>query len=122
MAARQEADGAEPRDLPTDCPSAVSENGRDESRTHQHTCPQLYRWMVGSPVQPSENIRYAAIRALDCRRSVGGRVAHHPTEDNEEAASAAESSHRYPSRASLISQVHPAAARRPQYLARPIVH
>ena len=49
MAARQEAGGAEPRDLPTDRPSAVSENGRDESRTHQHTCPQLYRRMVGSP-------------------------------------------------------------------------
>jgi len=42
-AARLEAGGAEPRNLPTDCPSAVSENGRDESRTHKHTCIELYR-------------------------------------------------------------------------------
>jgi hypothetical protein len=33
-------------------PGAVSENGRDESRTHQHTCSQLYRRMVGSSIQP----------------------------------------------------------------------
>jgi hypothetical protein len=50
-AARQEAGGAEPRNLPTDCPSAVSENGGDESRTHKHTCPQLYRRMAGSREQ-----------------------------------------------------------------------
>ena len=49
MAARQEAGGAEPRNLPTDCPSAVSENGRDESRTHQHTYRQLYDERPGRP-------------------------------------------------------------------------
>ncbi len=46
MVARREAGGAEPRTLLTDCPGAVSEDGRDESRTHQHTCPELYRQLT----------------------------------------------------------------------------
>jgi len=49
LVARQEAGGAEPRTLLTDCPGAVSEDGRDESRTHQHTCPELYRQLRKEP-------------------------------------------------------------------------
>jgi hypothetical protein len=60
MAARQEADGAEPRDLPTDCPSAVSENGRDESRTHQHTCQRPYRIELPRSWRPAPRQRRQA--------------------------------------------------------------
>lgn len=43
----------ERRNVPTDCPSAVNENGRDESRLRQRTCSQLYRWRM-QPVRPKE--------------------------------------------------------------------
>ena len=48
MAARQEASGADPEYLATDRPSAVSENGGDESRLRKRTCRQRYQGMAGS--------------------------------------------------------------------------
>src|SRR4051794_8307701 len=54
-----EAGGAEPRSYLRDCPSAVSGNGGDESRRHQHTCRQLYR---GDPYQDGVFVTSAACR------------------------------------------------------------
>src|SRR5688572_31621380 len=86
-AARQEAGGAEPRNVPTNCPSAVSENGGDESRTHQHTCARLYpraenRAVRAGPVcetfrvshRPSDTARVAAAVAHVRTSARGGAI------------------------------------------------
>ena len=55
MAAWHEASGADPEYLPTDRPSAVSENGGDKSRLRKRTCRQRYQGMVGSLVRPRKH-------------------------------------------------------------------
>jgi len=54
MAAWHEASGADPEYLPTDHPSAVSENGGDKSRLRKRTCRQRYQGMAGSLVHPQK--------------------------------------------------------------------
>src|SRR6516165_5603502 len=49
----------------------------------QRDRPDLY-FMQRCPLDERPDL--AAIRALDCRRSAGGRVSHHPTEDKRDRA------------------------------------
>jgi len=68
-AARQEAGGAEPRNLPTDCPSAVSETaGTSHGRTSTHAHNSTDEWS-GRPSARRKHPLMAADSSVELAQS-----------------------------------------------------
>jgi hypothetical protein len=80
MAAWHEASGADPEYLPTDRPSAVSENDGDKSRLRKRTCRQRYQGMADSLVHPRKHplmprgARAVSTICTDCLGQSGGSI------------------------------------------------